>query len=192
MALNIRWRHNVSALPIDECNRVGIDKRGTGVSVADQHDDNLDVAEELALALGERFNDDRKATLGAKTRPKWEAFLDKMRAGRSGGLIVWDVSRAARDLGIGYELVQIVRTYGLKGFRVVSSSTNQVRDLPDEMRANDFQEELVKAERYALAVQASTRRAMRRMARRDEVLVRLPRRLQQRAPRGRDRADPGG
>ena len=170
MALDIRWRYDVSALPIDEYTRVSIDKRGTGVSVADQHEDNLDSAEEMGTELGEWFDDgDRRATLGAKARPRWEAFLEKMRQGRSGGLRVWDVSRAARDLGIGFELVRIVRDYGLKGFRVISSSTNQVWVLSDEMDANGFQEELVKAERHALVIQATTRRAMRRKARRGEL-----------------------
>jgi DNA invertase Pin-like site-specific DNA recombinase len=170
MALEIRWRHDVSTLPIDEYNRVSIDKRGTGVSVADQHEDNMDCAEVLGILLGERFNDgDRKATLGAKERPRWQAYLKKMRAGRSGGLLLWDVSRASRDLGIGFELVTIVRDHGLKGFRVISSSTEKVYDLSDEMDANHFQDELVRAERQALVIQASTRRAIRRKARRGQL-----------------------
>ncbi|QXJ19654.1 alpha/beta fold hydrolase [Actinomadura graeca] len=170
MALDIRWQHDVSTLPIDEYTRVSIDRRGSGVSVADQHEDNLDCAEVLNILLGERFNDgDRKATLGAKERPRWQAYLEKAREGRSGGLIVWDVSRASRDLGIGFELVKIVRDYGLKGFRVISSSTERVYDLSNEMDANAFQDELVRAERQALMIQASVRRAMRRKVRRGEI-----------------------
>src|SRR5690606_20416819 len=69
VAFDIRWRHDVSGLPIDEYTRVSFDKKGNGKSVADQHMDNVDAAEELRIILGEWFDDgDRKATLGAKER----------------------------------------------------------------------------------------------------------------------------
>ncbi|WP_242884044.1 recombinase family protein [Actinomadura litoris] len=170
MAFDFKVRFDVSALPIDEYTRVSVDKKGNGVSVADQHDDNLDCAEELGFEHGEWFNDsDKRASLGAKARPEWDRYLDKVRAGRSGGINIWDVARASRDLGIGFELVKIVRDYGLKGFRVISSSTALVYDLSDDIQANDFQEELVKAEKEALVIRRRVRRAHKRKARRGEL-----------------------
>jgi len=171
MALDIRWQHDVSGLPIDEYTRVSIDRRGRGKSVADQHEDNLDCGEALNLALAKRFNDgDLKATLGAKERPEWIAYLNKVRAGRSGGLLLWDVEPGQLAISASASsLVQVVREHGLRGFRVISSSTERVFDLSDDLGANDFQQELVKAEREGIEIQKRSRRGMRRKARRGEL-----------------------
>jgi len=98
--------------------RVSKGKGRTARSIRDQHTDNLDAQEEYGpWTWGEPYQDTGSASKFArKARDDFEKLVSDLRTGAFGAegdvLVLWEISRLARETGRGVEIIDLCETSG--------------------------------------------------------------------------------
>jgi site-specific DNA recombinase len=100
------------ALPVDIYTRISrVGGREHMISREEQERDARAFAKRRGLTIGETFHDEDKSG-GTLDRPGLQAALERVREGRSGGIVVAYLSRLTRETSQGLALIEDVRAAG--------------------------------------------------------------------------------
>lgn len=157
-------QNDVSQLEIQPYCRVSRDSKGRLVSVDRQDREIQTYASVRNIPLLEAIREEGSAVVGSKERPGWERIKRLARNRQIGGVIVWDISRAARDGWEGAQLIQIIREEAIRGFVIISKAedeTYRLDDIHDQIR---FQEAINAASREGLKIQRRVRSGLHDIA----------------------------
>ncbi|MCP2326972.1 DNA invertase Pin-like site-specific DNA recombinase [Hamadaea flava] len=121
----------VSALTYERASQ---DKKEQGKSVTDQRKLNLAEVSRHGWRHGKSFWDnDRSASRHAtKDRPEFEKLMERIRTGTDDVLVVWEISRKERDLGVYVQIRDLCYEVGLY-FWLVGGQLFDLRDRNDRM-----------------------------------------------------------
>jgi DNA invertase Pin-like site-specific DNA recombinase len=137
------------------------DKRKT--SIGGQHQVNLRRIEELGAALGERLDDQGKSAWkpGIK-REAWEIIIARLDAGKSDGVVIFDIERFLRRVEDAVRIVKLAD----RGFVIYDSDMEYDLNTPSGRKA--FYDQAVGAEAYSHRLSSKVRRGNRQKAIRGE------------------------
>jgi DNA invertase Pin-like site-specific DNA recombinase len=122
-------------------------------STAGQVASCLAVLTERGLEVGEVYVDDGRSAWSPEVyRPGWNAVMERIESGASGGVIVYDLERFARQLADGERLV----TAAERGILVLDSESSY--DLTQPNGKRDFRNAIVAAAWYSDNLQRKVRR----------------------------------
>lgn len=93
--------------------RISRDKAGEGLGVARQEKACRDLADRLAIPVGEVFTDNDKSATNGRARPRYAAMCKALASGRFSHVIAWSNDRLQRDLGETFAFGQLVDSHGV-------------------------------------------------------------------------------
>lgn len=126
--------------------RVSVDRSDHERSNEDQHLDNIDMAEELGISLGEPYRDVGSASRFAQAdRDDFLRLMADLREGRFGAdvLQMWENSRGSRRPREWLDLIDVCRAHGVK---ILITTHRRLYDLAQWRDRQALQEESLKAE----------------------------------------------
>src|SRR5687767_7629761 len=97
--------------------RVSFDRSGEERSNDDQHDDNVDIAAELGVALGDYYSDVGSASSkGRSKRGDFGRLMADLTGGTFGAdlLVMWEASRGSRQPEEWLNLINVCRAQSVK------------------------------------------------------------------------------
>lgn len=151
--------------------RVSRDPTKRGTSVADQQAENKEVCEENGWVLVQSFEDiDRSASRHARgPRPGYEAMVKFVQSGEVDIIVVWEASRAYRNLTTYAELRDLCERTG-----IFLSYKGRVYDMRNASDREHSATDAVRAEAESDAIRDRVRRTTKRVARNGKPHGRVP------------------
>lgn len=145
--------------------RVSFDHSENERSNEDQHADNVDIAEELGITLGQPYRDVGSASrFAARERDDFLRLMADLRAGDFGAdvLQMWEGSRGSRKPREWLDLIEVCQEQGVK---ILITSHRRIYDLAQWRDRHALQEESLKA---AAASEETSERVTRTLTRNAE------------------------
>jgi site-specific DNA recombinase len=140
---------------VDYC-RVSLDKSGGEAGVGSQHEDHLEMAEELGITLTRTYTDNDLSAYSGVERPEYLRLLDDIAAGQIGTLIFWHANRFLRNTDECNAFIRLARKHGLRVFSYTKGGEYRLdratgrKELRDDVNASQYESEH-RGERVALA-----------------------------------------
>jgi site-specific DNA recombinase len=140
---------------VDYC-RVSLDKTGGEAGVGSQHEDHLEMAEELGITLRRTYTDNDLSAYSGVERPEYQRLLADIAAGQIGTLIFWHANRFLRSTDECNAFIRLARKHGLRVISYTKGGEYRLdratgrKELRDDVNASQYESEH-RGERVALA-----------------------------------------
>lgn len=89
--------------------RISQDRTGEGLAVTRQHEDNLELANQLGWEVVDTYRDEAKSATSGKRRPEYLRMLADIEAGKINAVIAWHPDRLYRVLPDLAELAEVCK-----------------------------------------------------------------------------------